>query len=116
MTDLSALIAQLEAAKEGSRELDYAIHEALFPTHNRVPPGYTTDSEAAAALAPPDARICFASPVYGGPEATHEAIIAYRKGEMLMHSRDYRGENVSLPLAICAAALKAWQGGRDATY
>jgi len=53
MTGHSALIARLEAAEAGGRELDYEIRDALNDPHwnIRVPADWTTSLDAALALA-----------------------------------------------------------------
>ena len=56
MTDLDGLIAKLEAATEGSLELDCDIEEIVFSVTRGNPPRYTTSIDAALTLVPSGER------------------------------------------------------------
>ncbi len=107
MTDLKSLIAKLETAKKGSRELDWDITIIIeFPRNGSAPP-YTTSLDAALTLV---------------PEGCYETILSWNSmksefGYCRMNVRgpfgkhgwheDRIGEGKTPALAICIAALKA---------
>lgn len=91
------LIAKLEAAESGSRELDVAIWDALGGWSVNNPPSYTTSLDAALALAERVLPGWFLSLDTSG-----------------VHARLWIGERPSFaglaataPLALCIAILKA---------
>lgn len=105
--DLSALIARLEAAEVGSRELDYAIKAWLEPIDEfwalRVAADWTTSLDSAIALAErvvPGAEIWIGR-IDGQWEADCEPVGCEK------HSRfvDHKGRTPAL--ALCTAILRA---------
>lgn len=99
--DLSALIARLEAAEVGSRELDYAVKAWLEPIDEywaiRVAADWTTSLDAALALAE---RL-----ELDAWRVTYAAMMNWK-------AHDPRGSAPkTMPLALCIAILRAKQGG-----
>ncbi len=106
---LSALIARLEAAEAGSRELDYAIKVWLEPIDDywaiRVAADWTTSLDAALALAE---RVL-------GTGQEYEITTLYNIARVTLNmnhgeeSGPFYGSNdcCVVPLAICAATLRA---------
>jgi hypothetical protein len=109
---LDDLIAKLEAASEGSRELDEAIGEALLNGRERNPkpygawadlqPEYSTSLDAGL----PDERIVQVHGMQRGKVTAH----ALLPGE---HFTTVAAEGATEPLARRAAALKARREGGD---
>jgi len=102
--DLSALIARLEAAEAGSRELDYAIKAWLEPIDDywaiRVAADWTTSLDAALALAE--------RPGMDGWRIMYAALMNWK-------AHDPRGPLLqTLPLALCIATLRAKLDGYEA--
>lgn len=102
---MSGLVEKLEAAEVGSRSLDQAVWLATGGWEGvNAPPSFTTSLDAALALAE---RLL--------PGQEYEITTLYgvaRVGLNLNHGEDggpFYGENVcgSVPLAVCAAAVKA---------
>ena len=123
MTDLAALIARLEAATEGSRELDFAIDSLINhreqaprkpPGDNEPPPGfgddelsrlmdprpnYTTSLDAALTLVPEGWKY---------EVSEDEAWVSKLDGRFLVSSdTEFIGRGNSGPLSLCIAALRA---------
>jgi hypothetical protein len=109
MTDL---IEKLEAATEGSRELDAAIHRLVVPKPMYAIDGwpgaealdYTTSIDAALTLVPEG----FAYTIHKEPPNTHSYIRLwnpFKRG----HQQTAVGSNTAL--AICIASLKAIKQG-----
>lgn len=104
--DLSALIARLEAAEAGSRELDWAVGAALFTgVRGCAAPNATTSLDAALALAE---RVL-------GRDQEYEITTLYNIARVTLNmnhddvSGPFYGSNECcvVPLAICAATLRA---------
>ncbi len=131
MTGLDGLIARLEAASEGSRELDYDIFRAVNE-HARAwlddyPPAglsaYTASIDDALTLVPTHEQgawpWCVLYPAYkreGQIGETGMASFKYMDGKayagvrnpIMSHMRyDYEGYGPTPALALCIAALKA---------
>jgi hypothetical protein len=114
------LIAKLEAATEGSRDLDYAIAEYLGREAVREKQGtfapwkYTTCIDAALTLVPERGDLGLTwrfilerKPLHSGPGWICEVREHAKEGGYAVAH--------TAPLAICIAALKAIEGGRDGT-
>lgn len=115
MSDLSDLIAKLEAATEGSRFLDVDIAEIDMPwTKDRPPsdrlrlaPAYTTSIDAALTLVPEG----FYWSASHGKVRPDEPLGAAQLRYQDTLSVRAEAEAATAPLAICLVALMARQGG-----
>jgi len=112
MRDYAALIAKLDAATEGSRELDYAIWQFHFggyahPKDNY--PAYTSSLDAALTLKPQD-MMCAISI---GTEPDHARLWSRDGGPLSARTSIFApGKTPALALCLaCISALKA----REAT-
>jgi len=104
--DLQRLVERIEAAGEGSAQLDHAIGCALFPERESWPL-YTTSLDAAMSLVPEGAWIYLRNCM--GPQPMtcdlFEADVLPEggKGRPVKFGRLH----TTAPLALCAAALRA---------
>ena len=104
MTDL---IARLEAATEGSRELDMEIFWRVFPEYERGKDPiwhclhYTTSIDAALTLVLRDWRV----------EHLGESVLNWNMWECELHNRNedaaIQGDAATPALALCITALRA---------
>ena len=109
MTNLSDLIAWIEAASGPDRAIDWAIHlrdglegVGMYGAH----PAYTTSIDAALTLVPEG----YAYTIYGGdPNRKDSASLGRIPNPGELMADDYVGEGATPALALCAAALKARQ-------
>lgn len=110
----SELVVRVEGAEVGSRELDRAIWNALEFNHSGEPshaPTYTTSLDAALALAErvlPGVRVVIDSACKetGKPAA---GFVFGQDGERI---NGVMNDGATLPLALCAAILKAHEAGQ----
>jgi len=99
------LIAKLEAATEGSRELDDAINRATGDKHlSYDPPHYTTSIDAALTLVPKEFRWWSLSNKDNEDEFF---IITLREPYAGGRYRHCAGAHLTVALALCIVALKA---------
>ena len=98
MTDIDDLIARLEAATEGSRELDDEIHGMLGCEYETHCPCYTTSLDAAMMLVPEN---YINVRIYSGNRWVR---IAMPDGGIGIFEFGWSGQ---APLALCVAALRA---------
>lgn len=107
--DLSKLLSLLQAAKEGSQYLDYAIQRALFQVAKPVPL-YTRSLDAAALLIPPGwtiHRLGQLSDCRGGLSGWLAEIFRPSDAVILFPSESTA---LTAPLALCIAALRTRLG------
>lgn len=104
--DDADLTAKLEAATEGTRELDYAIAEALGRENVRKTQGtfapwkYTTSIDAALTLVPEG---WVPTLYFPDPSIQTDSCLCLLG---LPGTREAKGQSPTMPLAICIAALK----------
>lgn len=131
MTDLSDLIARLEAATEGSRELsdevlracgwttDWLAEGSLHPTWHApgcwpkgsiVRPDVSRSLDDALALVPEGWRITVIGSTFTGSPSPRWRWLFQRFG--LSGGEPY-GEAATPALALCAAILRAMEAGRE---
>ena len=123
ITDLEQLIARLEAASKGSRDLDRAIHLVVFadfikergmteegngwrdPEFGAIAPpqDYTTSIDAALTLVPPIWRVYAIQEQYVDPPNLWFVGLDRRRE----HRESMIGKAPTPALALCIAALKA---------
>lgn len=121
MTDLSSLIAKLEQAESGSRELSWEIAQAIGWTtywasmhfylppgkvegeyaEERHPPEFTTSLDCALTLAPPDGWLNM------GHRWNADNKMVCGGGWDLLGGDTAFARAKTFPLALCIAALKA---------
>lgn len=111
---LDDVIAKLEAASEGSRELDEAIGEALLNGRERNPKPYgawaelvseyTTSLDAALTLVPEGWKTY----AVDGPAIDHDGLWTWM---LVAGERGTHGTSHCPTLALCIAALKARREG-----
>lgn len=111
MTDLQELIARLEAATEGSPELDRAIERAIHDSgpYPLTTPGYTRSIDAALTLLPEWASFELTRSAAGPPTFTRCRLWNWHRGPLMIdRDNEWKAEgNRPLPINICIAALKA---------
>lgn len=126
--DLSALIARLEAAEAGSRELDAAVADVLFPRFTRdgeaVPgfpgrwpfaPGSAHDAEVTPVTTSLDAAVALAERVLPGWQVGMWTTKQNAVGSVLREDGGAFDANASTPaLALCIATLRAKLDGYEA--
>ena len=119
MTDI---IEKLEAATEGSRELDEAICKKLkikwspdeggnYGAYNMLPKRvwFTRITDAAMSLIPKD----YWWQMENTPEDYYVGLEKTRDGIRATHCYPITSNAETLELAICIAALKGWEQGND---
>ena len=105
------LLEKLEAATEGSRELDAAIHKRQFPDYNTGAigsecPTYTTSIDAALALV--ERVVPGWTIARMGQEDDRQWTCELRRGYLTSYDLVKGGFKFpTLPLAICIALIKA---------
>ena len=106
MTALAALIAKLEAATEGSRELDAEIHDLQPKPKVVVPLDYTRGLDAALTLVP-EGWTAWELRSRGAKTRFSAEIsrLEFKWIEMVSN-----GTSVTPALALCIAALRARMG------
>lgn len=111
MTTLSDLIARLEAAKEGSDDLDFHVAETLDNLHiaysttiEGYPPRWTQSLDAALSLFPSDAAIS----LLRYPNGTWGCAVGDYNRAPLLDDREYP----TGALASSCTAMKAREAGR----
>ncbi len=114
---MEALIAELEAATEGSSELDQAIDRIVNPgewTIRNSPMGwplYTTSLDAALTLGNDLDELCIEITIH----SDGATIASCCWGPTEPYARkSTEGEALTPALALCAAALRARQAMKDA--
>ena len=125
VTDVNNLIAELERATEGSRELDEIIHHSIIPSYTPQPncpsqqqlsPHYTTSLDAALTLVPEGWFIWGLSDHrtsvhYLGDK--HEHVCWRASLQTLNGGRLTVASGKALSLALCIASLSARQAMKE---